>query len=228
MNFSEIGRQFGLNEEQTRAAFEALAPVVANGLRREGGTSGGLSDIIESMTQRGSFQDADAVTSQGNDILGEIFKSKDVSRGVANQLSATSGIGAAILKKMLPVIATIVMGQIMKQMGSKAKAGTSGGGLGDILGDILGGGTSRQQPQPSGQGGIEDILKDILGGGASGGGRAPTPQSRQGGIQDILKDILGGGASGGGRAPEQSESRRSSGNAADDLLNSVEEALRRR
>ncbi len=226
MDFSGIGRQFGLNEEQTRAAFEALAPVVANGLRREGGSSGGLSDIIESMTQRGSFQDADAVTAQGNDILGEIFKSKDVSRGVANQLSATSGIGAAILKKMLPVIATIVMGQIMKQMGSKANAGTSGGGLGDILGDILGGGTSRQQPQPSGQGGIEDILKDILGGGA--GGSAPTPPSRQGGIQDILKDILGGGASGGGRAPEQSAPRRSSGNAADDLLNSVEEALRRR
>jgi hypothetical protein len=227
MDFSEIGRQFGLNEEQTRAAFEALAPVVANGLRREGGTSGGLSDIIESMTQRGSFQDADAVTAQGNDILGEIFKSKDVSRSVANQLSATSGIGAAILKKMLPVIATIVMGQIMKQMGSKANAGTSGGGLGDILGDILGGGTSRQRPQPSGQGGIEDILKDILGGGAAGG-RAPAPRSGQGGIQDILKDILGGGSSGGGRAPEQSAPRRSSGNAADDLLNSVEEALRRR
>jgi hypothetical protein len=192
MDLSEIGRQFGLNETQTRAAVEALTPVVAAGMRRNGPSAGGLEDIIRSITQGGAPEETDAATSQGNDILGQIFGSKEVSRGVANELSASSGIGSSILKKMLPIIASIVMAQVAKQMGSRG--GSSGGGLGDILGDILGGGRS-PAPQPKSTGGIEDILKDILG----GGGGAPAPRS----------------------APR-------SGNAADDLLRSVEESLRRR
>lgn len=196
MDLSEIGRQFGLNEAQTRAAVEALTPVVAAGMRRNGGAGGGLNDIIKSITQGGAPEETDAATSQGNDILGEIFGSKEVSRGVANELSASSGIGASILKKMLPIIASIVMAQVAKQMGSRG--GSSGGGLGDILGDILGGGSA---PQP----------------------RQPAPQPKPaGGIEDILKDILGGG---GAAAPRTSPR---SGNAAEDLLKSVEESLRRR
>ena len=91
MDLSEIGRQFGLNEEQTRAAVEALTPVVAAGMRRNGGAGGGLNDIISSITQGGAPDEPDAATSQGNDILGQIFGSKEVSRGVANELSATLG-----------------------------------------------------------------------------------------------------------------------------------------
>jgi hypothetical protein len=198
MDLAEIGRQFGLNEEQTRAAVEALTPVIAAGMRRSGSAGGGgLEDIIKSITQSGMPDGAGAATSQGNDILGEIFGSKEVSRGVANELSATSGIGASILKKMLPIIASIVMAQVVKQMGSGSRGAASGGGLGDILGDILGGGGGSSAPQPKSSGGIEDILKDILGGGAA----TPT-------------------------APRQSSPR--SSNAADDLLKSVEDALRRR
>ena len=121
MDLSEIGRQFGLDEAQTRAAVEALTPVVAAGMRRNGGPGGGLNDIIKSITQGGAPEETDAATSQGNDILGEIFGSKEVSRGVANELSATSGIGASILKKMLPIIASIVMAQVAKQMGSRRR-----------------------------------------------------------------------------------------------------------
>ncbi len=193
MDLSEIGRQFGLNEAQPRAAVEALTPVVAAGMRRNGPSAGGLEDIIRSITQGGAPEETDAATSQGNDILGQIFGSKEVSRGVANELSASSGIGSSILKKMLPIIASIVMAQVAKQIGSRG--GSSGGGLGDILGDILGGGRS-PAPQPKSTGGIEDILKGILGGG-SGGTAAPRSSPR-------------------------------SGNAADDLLRSVEESLRRR
>jgi hypothetical protein len=195
MDLSEIGRQFGLNEEQTRAAVEALTPVVAAGMRRSGNSGGGLNDIIKSITENGLQNDTGAATSQGNDILAEIFGNKDVSRGVANELSATSGIGASILKKMLPIIASIVMAQVVKQMGSRG--GTSGGGLGDILGDILGGGGGRSTPQPKSTSGIEDILKDILGGGGASTQTVPRSSPRN-------------------------------GNSADDLLNSVEEALRRR
>jgi hypothetical protein len=47
----------------------------------------------------------------GNGILGHILGSKDVSRQVAAQASARTGIGADVLKKMLPLVATLAMGE---------------------------------------------------------------------------------------------------------------------
>lgn len=230
MDFTSIGRQFGLNEEQTRAAFEALAPVVAAGVSRSGAQGGGgLADILGGLmggnlvnAQDPSVFESRQAVDEGNAVLGEIFGSKDVSRGVAQQVSASTGIGESVLKKLLPIIAAMVMSQIA---GKVANAGTgSGGGLGDILGSVLGGG---QQGQ--GGGGLGDILGGMLGGGQQG--------QPQGGLGDILGGILGG-AQQGGRAPQGgglddilgSILGGSGGNstAGNDLLNSVEQALRRR
>jgi hypothetical protein len=199
MDLSAIGQQFGLTEEQTRAAFDALTPVVASGVRRSAQSPTGLQDILSSALNGNQNLDA----ASGNEILGQIFGSKDVSRGVAQQLSATSGIGAAVLKQLLPIIASIVMGQVAKKMGGGGQS-SGGGGLGDILGDILGGGSQQQAPQSQG-GGLEDILKDILGGGA--------PQETVTHGRKRLDDVLGGGTR--------------QGSDADILLDSVTRSVRR-
>jgi hypothetical protein len=230
MDLSAIGRQFGLNEEQTRAAMDALAPVVAAGVRRNAQSPAGLQDVLSNALNGGQDRSLDA--SSGNEILGQIFGSKDVSRGVAQQLSATSGIGAAVLKQLLPIVASIVMGQVAKKMGG-GNASSGGGGLGDILGDILGGGQQQQQQPQSGGGGLGDILKDILGGGAQQ--QAPAPQG--GSIEDILKDLLGGGAQqpteesvthGRRRLDDVLGGGTRQGSDADILLDSVERSVRRR
>ena len=278
MDYAEIGRQFGLNEAQTRAAFEQLAPVVAAGIRRNNQTDSGLENLLKALQggDHGRYADDpstlqfDQVADDGNSILGHIFGSKDVSRGVASQAADLSGVGSAILKKMLPVVAAIIMGQLAKGMGggTRAPQGGSGGGLGDILGDILGGGRQGQAaPPPAGPGGsgggLRDILGDILGGGRQGQA-APAPKGggSGGGFGDILGDILGGGQAGapqrqpgsvslddllremmGGRqggsvnrdVADRSRKRiddvlgggTRSGNAADDLLNSVERMTRK-
>jgi len=235
MDYATIGRQFGLDAQQTQAAFEALAPVVAAGMRRNAASDGGLADLIGALAGGGharyagdpSVLAAPETIDDGNAILGHVFGSKEVSRGVAQQLSAETGIGAAILKKMLPVIAAVVMGQLAKKAFGGAASG-SGGGLGDILGQVLGGGTSAQAPG----GGLGDILGQVLG----GGGGAQTGRQAPGGLEDMLREVLGGGAS-----PEAQETvtqtRRSlddilgggssRGSAAEDLLSSVERALRR-
>lgn len=295
MDYAELGRQFGLNEAQTRAAFEQLAPVVAAGIRRNNQSDNGLESLLKALqagnhsryADDASALEFDRVADDGNAMLGHIFGSKDVSRGVANQAADLSGVGSAVLKKMLPVIAAIIMGQLAKRMGGGGAArapqgGGSGGGLGDILGDILGGGGQGQSapaprapaPGGSGGGGLGDILGDILGGGTKQGQGAPTPKGGTGGLEDILGDILGGGrapsGSAGGKAPnaprqqpggvsiedllremmgggqggggvnrevaDRSRQRiddvlgggTRSGNAADDLLNSVERMTQRR
>src|SRR4051794_14926855 len=135
-----------LDETQTQAALDALAPVVAAGVRRTAQSPEGLQDIFASVLTGGhgrALEDQQAVTfdtakSTGDDILGQIFGNKDVSREVAERVSTTSGVGSDILKKLLPVIATVVMGQLARQLGpASAQAGGSGG-LGDILNDVLG------------------------------------------------------------------------------------------
>ena len=259
-----LGRQFGLSREQTLAAVAELAPMVTSGVRRNTREPDGMVSLFEALSggQHERYLDDDdavefnTVQNDGNAILGHLFGRKEVSREVAMQAAGSTGIGSAILKKMLPIIASMVMGAIFKRMSGGASApgprggagGSQGGGLGDILGDILGGG---QQKQPRGGqgGGLGDILGDILGGG-SGGQRAPAPQQQQprpapgGGIEDLLRDILGGGAAGGSRNRRPSydddaigrgrntlddviggDTRTGSGNAADDLLDSVNRRL---
>ena len=94
---------------------------------------------------------------KGNDILGQIFGSKDVSRTVAGNASAQTGIDPALLKKMLPILAMLVTGYLAKQSSGAEGSGGLGGMLGNLLGGALGGGQS-QATASGGLGGIGSML----------------------------------------------------------------------
>ena len=108
----------------------------------------------------------------GNAILGHLFGSKDVSRAVAGHAAKKTGIGADVLKKMLPLVATMAMGSLSKQTRQpsmkSALAGLAmqhlmGGqksGLGYILGAVTGANNrQRQQAQQTHQQGMGIIGK---------------------------------------------------------------------
>jgi hypothetical protein len=218
-NLSAFGKQFGLDERQSRAAVEQLAPVVMAGLRRNSQSAEGVSGLVAALASGGHGRylegDVAEITDDGNAILGHVFGSKDVSRGLATEAAGRSGLDANALKKMLPVIAAMVMGALSRNMmGGNAAAQSAGtGGLGDILGAVLGGrsggsgglgnlGAILQQTaggasgaSPSG-GGLADVLGGLLGGGSA---RAQQQQSANGGIGDVLNSIFGGGAAPGVR-----------------------------
>lgn len=250
-NIQMLARRFGLDEAQTRTAVNQLVPVVEAGIRRETTSADGLQGLLGALASGNHARylngdDADIVN-DGNGILGHIFGSTDVSRGVAARASETSGVGANILKQMLPMVAAMVMGALSKRVSGQS----SGGGIGDILGQVLGGGGAAQQR--AGGGGIGDILGQVLGSGA-----AAHPAPRGGGAQvdDILGQILGGssgGSAGGigdilnsvfganaapevrGKATQRAGSAldsilgggTSQASAADDLLESLTRALGR-
>ena len=99
---------------------------------------------------------------RGNDVLGQIFGSKDVSRAVAQNAASRSGLDAGLLKKMLPMLAMLVAGYMARQgsTGATAQEPSSGGGLGGLLGGLLGGGRAGErsaQPGP-GAGGLASML----------------------------------------------------------------------
>jgi hypothetical protein len=68
---------------------------------------------------------------RGNDVLGSIFGSKDVSRAVAQNAATQSGLDPTMLKKMLPMLAMAVAGMMAKQGGASAGASApAAGGIG--------------------------------------------------------------------------------------------------
>ena len=158
----QLGRQFGLDPSQASAALSALLPALAAGFQKNAATPTGLESLLGALTRGKHQQYVDDMPSlglpgtadDGNGILGHIFGSKDVSREVANQAAAQTGLGADVLKKMLPVVAALVMGSLARQQfggaasqpGWTPQAGTpapgGGGGLLDMLGPLLSGGNA--------------------------------------------------------------------------------------
>ena len=114
----------------------------------------------------------------GNEVLGQIFGSKEVSRGVATRVSQQTGVGADVLKQMLPVVATMVMGALAKQgMGGGAAQAPQAGGLGGLLGALTG---AAQAPAAGGQGGVAGMLSSVL------------DANKDGNVADDLMKLAGG------------------------------------
>ena len=147
-----LGDEFGLTPTQTQAAVTALLPAISTGLKQSTATLDGLGNLFGMMGQQQNLQalydDPETAfgpegVAAGNDALSVIFGSPDVSRAVTDQAQNFSGVSSNILKKMLPVLAGVVLSGLMRS-GSSGKAAwpgqpaPSGGNLGDILGQIFG------------------------------------------------------------------------------------------
>jgi hypothetical protein len=85
---------------------------------------------VEDVTALGQAE----TIADGNNILGHVFGSKDVSRQVASRAAAQTGIGEGVLKSMLPVVAAMMMGTMSKRVTQPAQASAASGPAGDLLG----------------------------------------------------------------------------------------------
>ena len=158
-----IARELNISESQAAAGSAALAPAILGGFKRQAQGPAGLDGLGGLLGQLGGGGLLDSVLSpeptdvgRGNDVLGQIFGSKDVSRTVAQSAASQSGLDPAVIKKMLPIVAMLVGGYMSKQRGASASPDASGG-LGSVLGGLLGGDQTRGA-MPSGSGGLGSML----------------------------------------------------------------------
>jgi len=170
-----MARELGVSESQAASGAAALLPAILGGFKKQAQAQpSGLEGLGGLLGQLGGGDLLDDVLSprptnvnRGNDVLGQIFGSKDVSRAVAQNASSSSGLDLSTLKRMLPMLAMLVAGFMSKRAGASAAArpAAADGGLGGVLGGMLGG---------------------LIGGGGAGGGGA------LGGLASML-DMAGDG-----------------------------------
>ncbi|ASY61839.1 hypothetical protein SJ05684_c03730 [Sinorhizobium sojae CCBAU 05684] len=118
-----MAKQFGLAQEQMAKATAALMPAFSTGLKRNTTNPydlGSLMTAISTGNYAKYFEDMrQAFTPEGvadgNDVLGQLFGSKEMSRAIAAQAAQMTGIGQEIYKQMLPVMATTLMGGLFKE-----------------------------------------------------------------------------------------------------------------
>ncbi len=169
----QMSKNFNLDAASTQNAIKHMLPALTRGVQNNVKQEGGLEGLFGALANGGHSKyveqpellGQEATRTDGNAILGHILGSKDVSRNVAGHAAKETGLDFGMLKKMLPVLATVVMGSLGKQtqqkgileqaMGGLLGGGGGGGLLGGGGGGLLGGGG----------GGLLGGLASALGGG---------------------------------------------------------------
>ncbi len=145
----EAAAGFGFDQAKTQALLKGLVPALAGGLKTNLGQSGGLAGLTEALAKgnHGRYLDdaaalkAESTREDGNAILGHILGSKDVSRKVAGNAAAETGVDVGLVKKFLPIVAAAAMAALSKQThgGAALEETGSAEGPGGLLGGLLGG-----------------------------------------------------------------------------------------
>jgi hypothetical protein len=156
-----VANDLGVSENEVAKGAEALLPAILGGFKQQAQSApGGLDGLGGLLGQLGGSGLLDQVLSpqrtdpsQGNDVLGQIFGSPDVSRTVAQNASAQTGLDPSLLKKMLPLLAMMVTGYMARQQGGATPPAAAGSPLDSDLGGLLGGLFGGRQATPGGGGG---------------------------------------------------------------------------
>jgi len=209
-----ISQQVGASPDEVRAAAAAVLPALLGGLQANASDPSGADSILEALGQHqddllSGGADLSAINeSDGQAITNHIFGDRE--EDVVNRLGEVpamggSGMGGALVKKLLPILAPMVLSWLAKQV-----LGGAGGG-----GGLGGGGAAPQRADTSpslpgstggaagGPGSLDDMLRDVLGGATGGAATAPSGggAAAPGGLDagSIIGDILGGMLGGGRR-----------------------------
>src|SRR5262245_60055990 len=102
-----MARELGVSEAEAAGGAEALLPALLGGFKKQAqGLPHGLEGLGGLLGQLGGGDLLDDVlgpqptnVGRGNDVLGQVFGSKDVSRAVAHDAASRSGLDPALLKK---------------------------------------------------------------------------------------------------------------------------------
>ncbi len=144
---SQLARTVGIDESTVQSVVNQLLPAVSKGIKNNAGSSDGLGGLMNALTSGNHQQYLDnpeilgnsTAVDDGNGILGHIFGNKDVSRNVAGHAAEATGVDSSLVKKLLPLVASMAMGALSKETGSSGLNMTNllGGGDSSSATDLI-------------------------------------------------------------------------------------------
>lgn len=158
----------GLTRAEADRVVQALLPALSTAFTAKVGQPGGLQELAAATSDaqhRQAFVDPatatdDATRGKANDVVNSIFGNSAVVQQVIQQVAVFTGLPAATIEQMLPVIVSLILGGVGSFMHNQ--------NLGEILGQMAGGlgglfGQAGGVPGQAGTGGFGNMLGNIFG-----------------------------------------------------------------
>lgn len=116
-------KEFGLNAEQQAKAVEAMMPAFWLGMRKNAADPFGVAAFWQALASgpyRSYFDNPFAALTpkaidDGNGMLERLFGSPEIARAVSLQVEAATGIAQDVVRRMMPVVANMMMGGLQRQ-----------------------------------------------------------------------------------------------------------------
>lgn len=183
---ADLANKLGADPSEVQQAVQTLVPTLLGTMHENvasedidsthlesAAVATGESDLLDGGVNVDQLDE-----NQGNQMVASLFGGNDTTQ-VASALSGAGAPGGDLIRRLLPMLAPIVLAYVGRQFSQQR--GTAGAGMGAQAGP-MGGGMG---------GGMGNVLGSILGGaGGMGGGAANNP------LGSILGGVLGGGQGG--------------------------------
>jgi hypothetical protein len=117
-----LARAYGLSLQQAQAAAEAMIPAFAEGFRHATQSPEAMGMLMSMMANGpyGALYAQPAAPSElsraGQQALDAMFGPGEVSRAVANQVAASTGLGVAVVRQMMPAYAALTVGGLSRSL----------------------------------------------------------------------------------------------------------------
>lgn len=177
---ADIASKLGADEGEVNQAIQTLVPTLLGTLQENVQADDidsvhlektviaeGQTDLLDGGVNVDQIDE-----SQGNQMIASLFGGNDTNQ-VASALAGAGAGGGDLIKRLLPMLAPIVLAYVGRQFSQRSAAGAGaqaqaapGGGMGDILGSILGGAAGGGAA--AGNNPLGSILGSVLGGGQGG------------------------------------------------------------
>ncbi|MCL2467984.1 MAG: DUF937 domain-containing protein [Micrococcales bacterium] len=178
----DLAARVGATPAETKKAAGKAITSLLGGLHHNSQDTAGATSLAKALNghsnQPDGKLDLDSIdTKDGTKIVKHALGA--TPKTAATQLGAKTSVDPALLQKLLPVLAPLVL----SYLANGAKKKTSGGSITDLVTGSLGGKSSSKG------GGLDDLLGGVLGGILGGGKATPAPKANTSG--GILGSVLG-------------------------------------
>ena len=118
-----VAAAFGLDPAKAETAIDVMGQALIDRIERNTLSRGGLADLVEllerpsagrALTDPGNLA-APQIAEAGNGVLGVLLGDKHLSRGIAAKAARESGLDEATLKRMLPAVASMLIGALQRK-----------------------------------------------------------------------------------------------------------------